>query len=378
MSNALYSMVIVLIYDVIHILLPFDINLYEILMRYNKLGHTEIEVSEICLGSMTWGSQNSQQEAHEQIDVALDYGVNFIDTAEMYPTTPLSKETQGNTERIIGEWITQSRRRSDIIIATKVSGAGYKNVRHGAPISPSSITVAVENSLRSLRTDYVDLYQLHWPNRGSYMFRQNWTYNPCQQDTSATVDHMLEVLLHLEKLRADGKIRQVGLSNESAWGTMRWLSLAAAHDLPRMVTVQNEYSLLCRFFDLDMAELSHHEKVGLLSFSPLAAGLLSGKYANDSIPDGSRRSINDDLGGRINTHLWPALDSYLNIAKQYDLNPCQMALAWAAKRPFITSQIIGATTKAQLKIALDSTKITLSNAVIRDIQTTYRRHPIPY
>ena len=147
-------------------------------MRYNKLGHTEIEVSEICLGSMTWGSQNSQKEAHEQIDIALDYGVNFIDTAEVYPTTPLDKDTQGNTERIIGEWIAKSGRRSDIIIATKVSGAGYKNVRDGAPISPSSITVAVENSLRSLRTDCIDLYQLHWPNRGSYMFRQNWTYNP--------------------------------------------------------------------------------------------------------------------------------------------------------------------------------------------------------
>ena len=347
-------------------------------MRYNNLGHSDIKVSELCLGSMTWGTQNTSQDAHKQIDMALDHGVNFIDTAEMYPTTPLSKDTQGDTERIIGEWIAQSGRRGDVIIATKVSGKGYKNVRDGAPISPASITTAIENSLRSLRTDYIDLYQLHWPNRGSYMFRQNWTYDPTQQDTNATLDHMMEVLQHLESLRISGKIRHVGLSNETAWGTMRWLAMAAAHNLPRMVSIQNEYSLLCRLFDLDMAELSHHEAIGLLSFSPLATGLLSGKYADGAIPAGSRRSINADLGGRINTHLWPALDGYLGIAKQHELDPCQMALAWAATRPFMTSQIIGATTKAQLQTALESTSITLSDAVMRDIQNIYRRYPMPY
>ncbi len=347
-------------------------------MRYNNLGHSEMKVSELCLGSMTWGSQNTRGDAYEQIDMALDYGVNFIDTAEMYPTTPLGKDTQGNTEGIIGDWITQSGRRSDIIIATKVSGKGYKNVRDGAPISPASITTAIESSLRSLRTDYIDLYQLHWPNRGSYMFRQNWTYDPTQQDTNATLNHMVEVLRHLDSLCLSGKIRHIGLSNETAWGTMRWLTTAAAHDLPRVVSIQNEYNLLCRLFDLDMAELSHHEKIGLLSFSPLAAGLLSGKYADGAIPNGSRRSINPDLGGRINTHLWPALNGYLGIAKRHELDPCQMALAWAATRPFITSQIIGATTKAQLRTALRSTTVTLSKAVIRDIQNIYRRYPMPY
>ena len=347
-------------------------------MRYNNLGHSEIKVSELCLGSMTWGTQNTPQDAFEQIDMALDYGVNFIDTAEMYPTTPLGKDTQGDTERIIGDWIAQSGRRSDVIIATKVSGKGYKNVRDGAPISPASITTAIENSLRSLRTDYIDLYQLHWPNRGSYMFRQNWTYDPTQQDTNATLDHMMEVLQHLDSLCRAGKIRHVGLSNETAWGTMRWLAMAAAHNLPRMVSIQNEYSLLCRLFDLDMAELSRHETIGLLSFSPLATGLLSGKYADGAIPAGSRRSINADLGGRINTHLWPALDGYLAIAKRHELNPCQMALAWAATRPFMTSQIIGATTITQLQTALESTAITLSEAVMRDIQNNYRRYPMPY
>ena len=210
------------------------------------------------------------------------------------------------------------------------------------------------------------------------MFRQNWTYDPTQQDTNATLDHMMEVLQHLESLRISGKIRAVGLSNETAWGTMRWLTTAAANNLPRMVSIQNEYSLLCRLFDLDMAELSHHETIGLLSFSPLATGLLSGKYAGGAIPAGSRRSINADLGGRITTHLWPALDGYLSIAKQHELDPCQMALAWAATRPFMTSQIIGATTKAQLQTALESTSITLSDAVMRDIQNMYRRYPMPY
>ena len=347
-------------------------------MRYNILGHSEIKVSELCLGSMTWGTQNTPQDAFEQIDMALDYGVNFIDTAEMYPTTPLGKDTQGDTERIIGDWIAQSGRRSDVIIATKVSGKGYKNVRDGAPISPASITTAIENSLLSLRTDYIDLYQLHWPNRGSYMFRQNWTYDPTQQDTNATLEHMMEVLQHLDSLCRAGKIRHVGLSNETAWGTMRWLSVAAENQLPRMVSVQNEYSLLCRLFDLDIAEISHHENIGLLSFSPLAAGLLTGKYANGTIPVGSRRTINADLGGRINTHLWPALDGYLAIAKRHELNPCQMALAWAATRPFVTSQIIGATSTEQLKTTLESTAITLSDAVMRDIQNIYRRYPMPY
>jgi len=347
-------------------------------MRYNNLGHSDIKVSELCLGSMTWGTQNTSQDAYQQIDMALDYGVNFIDTAEMYPTTPLGKDTQGDTERIIGDWIAKSGRRNDVVIATKVSGKGYKNVRDGAPISPASITTAIENSLRSLRTDYIDLYQLHWPNRGSYMFRQNWTYDPTQQDTNATLDHMMEVLQHLESLRISGKIRHVGLSNETAWGTMRWLTIAAAHNLPRMVSIQNEYSLLCRLFDLDMAELSHHERIGLLSFSPLAAGLLSGKYADGAIPAGSRRSINADLGGRINTHLWPALQGYLSIAEKHELDPCQMALAWAATRPFMTSQIIGATTKPQLQTALESTTIILPDAVMLDIQNNYRRYPMPY
>jgi aryl-alcohol dehydrogenase-like predicted oxidoreductase len=259
-----------------------------------------------------------------------------------------------------------------------VAGKGYKNVRDGTAISPATVTQALEASLKAMHTDYIDLYQLHWPNRGSYMFRQNWTYDPSQQSTNETLDHMLEVLETLGRLRASGKIRYIGLSNESVWGTMQWLSIAAKYNMPRMVSVQNEYSLLCRLFDLDMAEMAHHEKVGLVSFSPLAAGLLSGKYANGAIPANSRRSINDNLGGRINRHLWPALEAYVNVAKSNELDPCQMALAWAATRPFMTSQIFGATSTAQLSTALNSTKVKLSDVVMREIQNIYKRHPMPY
>ena len=210
------------------------------------------------------------------------------------------------------------------------------------------------------------------------MFRQNWTYDPTQQDTIATLDHMMETLQHLDNLRLSGKVRYVGLSNETAWGAMRWLTMATTLNLPRMVSIQNEYSLLCRLFDLDMAELSHNENIGLLSYSPLAAGLLSGKYTAEATPAGTRRSINADLGGRINKHLWPALGGYLDIAKRHQLDPCQMALAWAATRPFMTTQIIGATCTTQLQTALESTAITLSDDVMCEIQKNYRRYPMPY
>ena len=249
-------------------------------MIYRELGRTGLKVSAICLGSMTWGTQNTTDEGHAQIDMALDRGVNFIDTAEMYPTNPLSKETQGDTERVIGEWVAKSGRRDEVIIATKVSGEGYKNVRDGAPISPETINQALENSLRSLQTDYVDLYQLHWPNRGSYMFRQNWTYDPTRQDRANTIAHMEEVLDCLNGHIKAGKIRHIGLSNESAWGTAQWLRLSEERGLPRMASIQNEYSLLCRLFDTDMAELAHNEDVGLLAFSPLACGMLIGFLAN--------------------------------------------------------------------------------------------------
>ena len=322
-------------------------------MIYRELGRTGLKVSAICLGSMTWGTQNTTDEGHAQIDMALDRGVNFIDTAEMYPTNPLSKETQGDTERVIGEWVAKSGRRDEVIIATKVSGEGYKNVRDGAPISPETINQALENSLRSLQTDYVDLYQLHWPNRGSYMFRQNWTYDPTRQDRANTIAHMEEVLDCLNGHIKAGKIRHIGLSNESAWGTAQWLRLSEERGLPRMASIQNEYSLLCRLFDTDMAELAHNEDVGLLAFSPLACGMLSGKYkAGTNVPAGSRMSIGSDLGGRVTDRVWPAIDAYLEIARETGLDATQLALAWCYTRPFMASAIIGATSLEQLELSL--------------------------
>ena len=347
-------------------------------MDYRRIGRTDLMVSAFCLGSMTWGTQNTEAEGHAQIDMSLDHGINFIDTAEMYPTNPLTKETQGDTERVIGSWIEKSGRRQDIILATKVSGKGYKNVRDGAPISAETIEIALNNSLQSLKTDYVDLYQLHWPNRGSYMFRQNWTYDPSGQNSTETEDHMLEVLNSLDGHIKAGRIRHIGLSNESTWGTMRWLQLAEKHGLPRMVSVQNEYSLLCRLYDTDMAEMTQHEQVGLLSFSPLAAGMLSGKYGPDKTPEGSRRSITSDLGGRITDRVWPAIDAYQAVADKHGLDIVQMSMAWCLTRPFVTSAIFGATSLEQLKTILHAQDLKLSDDALRDLDTAHKNHPMPY
>jgi aryl-alcohol dehydrogenase-like predicted oxidoreductase len=348
-------------------------------MKMNPLGRTDIMVSALCLGSMTWGTQNTEAEGHAQIDLALDHGINFIDTAEMYPVNPLSKETQGDTERVIGSWIKSSGRREDIVLATKVSGEGLKYVRDGAPISPATIKQALDQSLTSLQTDYVDLYQLHWPNRGSYMFRQNWRYDPTSQNTTETEDHMLETLTYLNDMIREGKIRSIGLSNESCWGTMRWLQMAEKHHLPRMASIQNEYSLLCRLYDLDMAEMTHHEQVGLLSFSPLATGLLTGKYSENSQPPaGSRASITSDLGGRTTQRVWPAVAAYQDIADRFGLDLTAMSLAWCMQRSFMTSTIFGATSLDQMKQSLKAADMILDQQVLTAIDSAHKAHPMPY
>ncbi|NNE24764.1 MAG: aldo/keto reductase, partial [Rhizobiales bacterium] len=221
-------------------------------MKYRKLGRTDIEVSSICLGSMTWGTQNTEAEGHQQIDYAFDQGVNFIDTAEMYPVNPTSAETQGRTEEVIGTWLKASGKRDEAIIATKVAGEGVKWIRDGAAISPATITRAVEDSLKRLQTDYIDLYQLHWPNRGSYHFRQSWTFDPTKQNKENTRADIQACLECLNELIDAGKIRTIGLSNESCWGTSQFLQIAAEHNLPRVVSIQNEYSLLQRIYDLDL------------------------------------------------------------------------------------------------------------------------------
>lgn len=346
-------------------------------MQYRKLGNTNIELSQLCLGSMTWGTQNSFAQACEQIDYSLERGINIIDTAELYPTTPLGAETQGDTEEIIGRWLAGSGKRDAVLIATKVAGNGPKWIDNGCDISGDKIRRSLEASLRRLNTDYVDLYQLHWPNRGSYHFRQSWQFDPTKQNRTEFLDHVLDVLETVQELVNEGKIRHIGLSNESCWGTSQFLAIAEQHNLPRVVSVQNEYSLMQRIFDLDFAELSHNEEVGLLAFSPLACGMLTGKYSDDSIPDGSRRSIGAELGGRYIDASVLVMNKYVALAREHGLDPAQMALAFCLTRPFMTSAILGATTMEQLKTNIDAAELTLSDEVMQGIATIYREHPIP-
>jgi len=347
-------------------------------MRKVTLGRTGLEVSCLCLGTMTWGSQNTAEEGHAQLDLALDRGVDFIDTAEMYPVAPVRAETVGRTEEIIGQWFARTGRRGDVVLATKMTGEGSQAVRDGAPIGPETIREAVEGSLRRLGTDVIDLYQFHWPNRGSYHFRKSWSFDPSGQDRAATLAHMQEALETLEALVREGKIRHFGLSNESAWGTAQWLHLAEAGGLPRVQTIQNEYSLLCRFYDLDLAELGVNEDVTLLAFSPLAAGLLTGKYAGDVTPEGTRRARQPDLNGRITPRVWEAVSGYLGVAGEHGLDPVQMALAFIRQRPFPAIPILGATSTAQLETALGAAELTLSPEVLADIAAIQKAHPMPF
>ncbi|MEM6759368.1 MAG: aldo/keto reductase [Pseudomonadota bacterium] len=347
-------------------------------MQRRPLGRTGITVSALCLGSMTWGTQNTADEAHDQIERALDIGIDFVDTAEMYPVNPVSAETIGRTERIIGLWFERVGRRDNVLLATKHSGEGLRYVRNGAPISAETIPNAIEGSLRRLKTDYIDLYQFHWPNRGSYMFRQNWDFDPSGKDVAAIRQNMDDCLGALQDQVKRGVIRAFGLSNESAWGTAQWLAAAERTGGPRVASVQNEYSLLCRLYDTDMAELSAHEDVGLLAFSPLATGFLTGKYQRGAVPEGSRMTLSPDMGGRKSARVLDAVDAYLDIAQRHGLDPAQMALAWCMTRPFMCSAIFGATNMAQLELAIGAADITLSDEILAEISAAHRAHPMPY
>ncbi len=347
-------------------------------MKLKPLGRTGMMVSEICLGTMTWGSQNSEGQAHEQMDYAISQGVNFIDTAELYPTTPLDASTQGLTETYIGTWLKARGNRDKVIVATKIAGPGRSYIRGGAPVDGKQVPLALEASLKRLGTDYIDLYQLHWPNRGHYHFRQAWTYDPTRQPDAARIrDNMEDILEALGREVKAGRIRAIGLSNETAWGTMEFIRLAESRALPRVASIQNEYSLLYRPHDLDLAEISHHEEIGLLAYSPLAAGLLSGKYLGGARPAGSRASINPELGGRNQALQEPAVAAYFDIAKEAGLDPSAMALAWCLTKPFLTSAIIGATTMQQLKINISAKDMVLQPETLRAIQKAIRAHPMP-
>lgn len=346
-------------------------------MKYNPLGRTDIKVSEICLGTMTWGTQNTEAEGHEQMDYAVSQGVNFFDTAELYPVTPLSEETYGDTETIIGTWFAKRQKRDDIILATKVAGPGRPYIEDGAGYSPGKIKRACEKSLKRLQTDYIDLYQIHWPNRGHYHFRNHWNYAPENTTEQQAKDDIAMILETLAELIKEGKVREFGLSNESAFGTLQYVKLAEKFDLPRPVSIQNEYSLLCRLFDLDMAEPSLHEDVGLLAFSPLAAGVLTGKYENGVVPEGSRMTVSSDMSGRYNEFSKPAVAAYLDIAKRHNLDPAQMALAFCLQRAFMTSAIIGATSVDQLKTNIAAKDVVLSEEVKAEIAGVHRKWPMP-
>ena len=350
-------------------------------MKYNTLGNSDLEVSEYCLGSMTWGEASSEAIAHWQLDAAIGNGINFVDTAEMYPTNPMRRETAGRTEEIIGSWIKKRNHRNDLIIATKITGEGSATVRGGEPITKDQIIRSVDQSLSKLNTDYIDLYQLHWPNRGSYHFRKYWNFDPKLQSSAEMDDHVEETLNILSNLIEQGKIRAIGLSNESAWGTMKFVEHAKRSNLTQVVSIQNEYSLLCRLFDTDLSEVCHHENIQLLSFSPLAAGLLTGKYQNNKIPKGSRLHVTADtspnLSGRIGPNTFEAVEAYLSIAKIYNIDPTHMALAFCASRPFMGSVIFGATNNTQLTHIIDGLNTTLSDEVLTALNNVNRRHPMP-
>lgn len=348
-------------------------------MKRNRLGRTDIMVSNYCLGTMTWGSQTGARRAHAQIDAALDHGINVLDTAELYPMDPVRSETVGRTERIIGLWIDQApARRADLVIATKQAGPGVRMVRGGAPITPDTIRQAVEGSLRRLKTDYIDLFQFHWPNRGSYHFRKSWEQQVSKFDPRRVQDNMARCLEALEDERRRGTIRAFGLSNETAWGAAKWVSLSDTLSAPRPVTVQSEYSLLHRVFDTDMAEFCLYEDVGMLANAPLAAGLLTGKYQGRAVPKQSRMERTPDLNARATPRSFAAVEDYMDLAFKHDLDPVHMSLAWVAQRPFVTSVIFGARTQDQLTHILSGIDTQLGEEVLADIDIVSQDHPAPY
>lgn len=341
-------------------------------MKMKTLGRTDISVSEICLGTMTWGKQNTEAEGHAQMDYAVEQGVNFFDTAEMYAVPP-DASTYGKTEEIIGTWFKTTGKRNDIVLASKVAGGGRPWVRGGRGIDGPSVREAVEGSLKRLQTDRIDLYQIHWPRRGHYHFEGSWDYNPYLQDKESVLPNMLEVLQVMGELVREGKILHFGLSNETAWGTMQYLKLSMELGLPRVQTIQNEYNFLRRYYDMDLAELAFHEDVGLLAYSPLAAGAISGKYLGGVLPEGTRGAVAGSAY-RNNQYTEPAIRAYIELAEKHGLDVCQMAIAFCLTKPFMTSVIIGATTMEQLKVNIAAANVELPEAVMNEIQQIFMRY----
>ncbi len=347
-------------------------------MKFVQLGKSGLSVSDFCLGTMTWGEQTGEKDAHDQINMSINAGINFIDTAEMYPVCPLRAETTGDTERILGNWLGKNKsKRSDLIVATKISGKGYKNVRNGKGIYPKEVRIAVDASLKKLKTDYIDLYQLHWPNRGSYHFRQYWKYDATGQKTEIEEENISEVVSELFTLKQEGKLRYIGLSNETAWGTIKFSNEAKKYEDFPIASIQNEYSLLCRLFDTDLAETCYHENIKLLAYSPLVGGMITGKYLNDQIPENSRLSRIPDMFGRVTDNSTKAIKAYLELSKTLSINPVHLALAFCRSRPFMGSVIFGATNKEQLKLILEGKDIFLDQEAIDAINVLFKQIPMP-
>lgn len=352
-------------------------------MQRETLGRSDLDVSSICLGTMTFGHQTDDADAHAQMDLAFDAGITFLDCAEMYPVNPVRAETAGRSEKIIGGWLRNAGRGGDMQIATKITGNGSV-VRDGEGYDGEILKRCVDASLARLGTDVIDLYQIHWPMRGSYSFRQNWRYDPSGQDSAKTLDHFQDVLRALDEVVRAGKVRQFGLSNETAWGTTRWIDVAERIGAPRVVSIQNEYSLLQRLYDTDLAEVAVNEDVTLLAYSPLAAGLLTGKYRDGAIPEGSRIAVDlkhggkGNLGGRKSERVMPAIDAYHAVAREHGVDPVHMALGWLRTRPFPVIPILGATRLDQLKHQLAGLDMTLTDDLKTAIDDVHRQWPLPY
>ena len=342
-------------------------------MNYRKLGNTNLDVSTICLGTMTWGEQNTQNEAFEQIEYALYEGVNFWDTAELYSVPPKA-DTFGHTEVIIGNWFEKTKRRKDVILASKVGGPGREYIRNGENnFTGKNLEDALNGSLKRLKTDYIDLYQLHWPERNVNNFGK-LEYEHQENKWNKFED----VLSDLKKFIDQGKIRYIGLSNETPWGVMNYLQLAKDKDLPRMMAIQNPYNLLNRTYEIGVSEISIREKIGCLAYSPLASGYLTGKYRNKKFPEGSRMKRDFNFWKRYRKpNMENAVEEYFKISQKFNLNMSQMCIKFCEMQDFMTSVIIGATNMEQLKTNVESVKVNLDSEVIEEINNVQKKYPNP-
>ena len=343
-------------------------------MKFKKLGTTDLDVSLICLGTMTWGTQNTEKDAFEQMDYSIDKGINFFDTAELYSVPPNS-DSYGKTEAMIGNWFEKRKNREKIILATKVAGPGCNWIRGGGNnFNEKTIGEAIDGSLKRLKTDYIDLYQLHWPERSTNFFgKRDYTLDSEEGEWNS----FESVLKALEKFIKSGKIRYIGMSNETPYGLSKYIELAKNKNLPRMMSVQNPYNLVNRTYEIGMSEISIREKCGLLVYYPLATGALSGKYRKGQMPKNSRQALFKGWERHLNPLAMKAYEEYYKLAKEYDMTMAQLAQAFVNTRPFVTSNIIGATTMDQLKENIDSVNIELSHEIIERINIIHNNNPNP-